>query len=196
MTLALSETQTRDDCLTLSGISWEQLETLETVFEEIAGIRLIYLDSILDIMVPSPDHEEYKSTLSLLVEAHMRATKIRFYKKGSPRLGSEEKKAKKEPDESYNIGTKKEIPDLAIEIVLTSGGVNKLELYQRLGVPEVWFWEDGTLSLYHLRDNGYEKIKRSELLPDLDIELLSRYITHYDQYDAVEEFIKALRALE
>jgi Uma2 family endonuclease len=193
MTIALSETQTQDNCLTLSGISWEQLKTLEMVFEKIAGIRLIYLDSILDIMTLSAEHEEYKCTLRALVEAYMRTNKIRFYKKGSPRLGSEEKNAKKEPDESYNIGTKKEIPDLAIEIVLTSGGVNKLELYQRLGVPEVWFWEDGTLSLYHLRENGYEKIKRSELLPDLDIELLSRYITHYDQYDAVEEFIKAMR---
>lgn len=195
MTIALSEIQTQDNCLTLSGISWEQLETLEMVFEEIAGIRLIYLDSILDIMTLSAEHEEYKCTLRALVEAYMRTNKIRFYMKGSPTLGSKQKNAKKEPDESYNIGTKKEIPDLAIEIVLTSGGVNKLELYQRLGVPEVWFWEDGTLSLYHLRENGYEKIQRSELLPDLDIELLSRYITYYDQYDAVEEFIKAMQNL-
>ncbi|MDY6782810.1 MAG: hypothetical protein SW833_09740 [Cyanobacteriota bacterium] len=44
-----------------------------------------------------------------------------------------------------------------------------------------------------MRDNRYERINRSELLPDLDIELLSRYITYHDQYDAVEEFTQILR---
>ncbi|MEG4506483.1 Uma2 family endonuclease [Microcoleus sp. F6_B4] len=39
--------------------------------------------------------------------------------------------------------TKKAIPDLAIEVVFTSGGIDKLQLYKRLGIPEVWFWEDG-----------------------------------------------------
>ncbi|MDY6782812.1 MAG: Uma2 family endonuclease [Cyanobacteriota bacterium] len=193
MTTTLSKTPAKDNCLTVSGISWTQLEMLETAFAEIAGVRLVYLDSILEIMTLSPEHEEYKCTFRALVEAYLRENKIRFYMKGSPTLGSEEKKAKKEPDESYNIGTKKETPDLALEVVFTSGGINKLELYQRLEVPEVWFWEDGVLSLYHLRDNGYERINRSELLPDLDIELLSRYITYHDQYDAVEEFTQILR---
>lgn len=43
---------------------------------------------------------------------------------------------------------------------------------------EVWFWEDRSLKLYHLRDRGYEHIDRSELpgLEDLDIDLLKRCI--------------------
>lgn len=80
--------------------------------------------------------------------------------------------------------TKKAIPDLVIEVIFTSGGINKLELYQRIGVPEVWFWEDGLLKLYRWRDR-YEQIERSELLPDLDISLLSQYTLSADQYDAV-----------
>ena len=47
--------------------------------------------------------------------------------------------------------------------MLTSGDESKLERYRALGVPEVWFWEDGLFTLYHLRDNGYERIYRSEL---------------------------------
>jgi hypothetical protein len=45
-------------------------------------------------------------------------------------------------------------------------------------VPEVWFWEDGLFSLYHLRDGGYERIYQSELpyLKDLDIELLPQCV--------------------
>jgi Uma2 family endonuclease len=122
----------------------------------------------------------------------MREKGIRFYVKGWPSLGSKELGARKEPDESYNLQTKKAIPDLAIAVIFTSGGIDQLQLYKRLGIPEVWFWEDGVLSIYYLRED-YEQVDRSEFLPELDIALLVRYVTYFDQYDAVTEFIKALR---
>lgn len=181
-----------DSCLTLVGVSWSQFESLEAAFESVGGIKFAYLDGILEIMAVSPEHQDTKSTIGILLEAYLREKGIRFYIKGSPTLGSKELGARKEPDESYNLLTKKAIPDLAIEVVFTSGGIDKLQLYKRLGIPEVWFWEDGVLSIYYLRQE-YEKVDRSELLPELDIALLVRYITYFDQYDAVTEFIKALR---
>ncbi|WP_333062685.1 MULTISPECIES: hypothetical protein [unclassified Microcoleus] len=43
-------------------------------------------------------------------------------------------------DESFLSGKSTGItPDLAIELVFTSGGESKLNRYQALGVPEVWF---------------------------------------------------------
>jgi Uma2 family endonuclease len=183
---------TIDSCLTLKGVSWSEFESLEAAFESFGGIKLAYLDGILEIMTVSPEHEETKGTLRALLEAYMRKRGIRFYIKGGPTLGSKEQGARKEPDESYNLQTKKAIPDLAIEVIFTSGGIDKLQLYKRLGIPEVWFWEDGVLSIYYLRDE-YEKVDRSELLPELDIALLVKYVTYFDQYDAVTEFIKALR---
>ena len=50
--------------------------------------------------------------------------------------------------------------------------------YLALGVPEVWFWQDGTLRLYHLREDGYEEVNQSKLsgLETLDIDLLKRCI--------------------
>ena len=192
MTMIISKSPERDRCLTFYDISWSQFQSIEAAFQDVAGIRLTYLDGILDIMTLSPEHEEYKSTIALLIEAYLREAGIRFYVKGSPTLGGEKQSARKEPDESYNIGTKKAISDLAIEVTLTSGGIDKLELYQRIGVGEVWFWEDGVLSIYILREK-YEAVQQSELLPDLDLELLKRYITYHDQYDAVREFTQALR---
>jgi Uma2 family endonuclease len=192
MTTTLEKPVSQGQYLILSGITWAQLEAIEAALENIAGVRLVYLDSFLEIMTISPEHEETKRTIGLLLEAYMREKGIRFYGRGGPTLGSEEKKARKEPDESYNLETKKAIPDLAIEVVLSSGGIDKLQLYQRIGVPEVWFWEDGLLKVYHLREE-YERLERSELLPDLDLSLLRRYITYHVQYDAVTEFIKALK---
>jgi len=181
-----------DSCLTLREVSWSQFESLEAAFESVGGIKFAYLDGILEIMTVSPEHEESKSTIGLLIEAYLREKGIRFYVKGSPTLGSKELGARKEPDESYNLQTKKAIPDLAIEVIFTSGGIDKLQLYKRLGIPEIWFWEDGVLSIYYLRED-YEQVDRSEFLPELDIALLVRYVTYFDQYDAVTEFIKALR---
>ena len=149
--------QKKTNTLVLSGISWTQLETLETAFENVGGVRLSYCEGVLEIMNLSPEHEDAKRTISLLLESYLREKKIRFYSRGSATLSNPELGAKKEPDESYNIGTKKAIPDLAIEIVVSSGGINKLKLYQCLGIPEVWFWEDGVLSIYQLQEE-YRKV--------------------------------------
>jgi len=192
MTQTAVKNSVTDSCLILRGVSWSQVESLEVAFESVGGIKFAYLDGILEIMTVSPEHEETKGTIRALLEAYLREKGIRFYIKGGPTLGSKELGARKEPDESYNLQSKKAIPDLAIEVVFTSGGIDKLQLYKRLGIPEVWFWEDGVLSIYYLREE-YEKVDRSELLPELDIALLVRYVSYFDQYDAVTEFIKALR---
>jgi Uma2 family endonuclease len=95
-----------------------------------------------------------------------------------------------------SIGSIKPIPDLSIEVVFSSGGMSKLARYYAIGVTEVWFWEDGVLSLYHRRSTGYEAISRSELagLNDLDLEVLKRHILigETDTGEAVRSFIAYL----
>jgi Uma2 family endonuclease len=75
--------------------------------------------------------------------------------------------------------------------------MNKLETYRRLEVPEVWFWENNQLKLYHLREEtpaiymstyGYEQIQKSEFLPELNISFLERCTLISDQIQAVQEF--------
>lgn len=39
-------------------------------------------------------------------------------------------------NELYWISQKKSVPDLSIEVIFTSGSLNKLERYQALSVPE------------------------------------------------------------
>lgn len=68
----------------------------------------------------------------------------------------------------------------------------KLDVYQGLAIPEIWFWENDQLSLYHLRGENYEPIIKSEFLPNLDIDLLVYCGNIPDQYDAVLEFRKAI----
>ncbi|NJL45947.1 MAG: hypothetical protein HC922_10040 [Leptolyngbyaceae cyanobacterium SM2_3_12] len=69
--------------------------------------------------------------------------------------------ASAQADESYCFGARKPLPNLAIEVVITSGGPDKLKRYQALGVPEVWFWEDGEISIYQLTSADYQEVNQS-----------------------------------
>lgn len=182
------------DAQVFPNVSWQQFKAIEQSFESIPGVKFYYLDGALEIMTISPEHEDFKATLRRLIEAYMEEANVRFYSRGGPSLGNQELGTRSEPDESYNLDCRKPYPDLVIEVVITSGGINKLESYRRMEVAEVWFWEDGGLEIHCLGKNGYEKVERSSLLPALPLALFCRYITYHDQYDAVREFRQAIRS--
>lgn len=178
---------------TLYGISWDQFKAIDTALEESKGVKLSYLNGVLEIMSPiGLEHEYVKSTLGLLLEAYMREKGIRFYGCGGFTLESP-KTASGTPDESYAIGTPKQVPDIVLEVIITSGRLDKKEIYKPKQVPEVWFWRKGQITLFHLEDQGYEQKDRSEFLPDLDLSVLTRYLDSPDQYDAVTDLINEIR---
>lgn len=192
MVVAISKAGLGTGAAFLSNVTWETLEKLDADLAG-TGARLTYLDGCLEIMAPlSEAHEEPKNTLGQLLEIYMRMRNIRFYGRGSTTIGMKELGARKEPDESYCLGTRKSVPDLAIEITVTSGGIDTLEIYRRVGVQEVWFWEDGVISVYCLRPTGYELVSKSELLPELDLRSIEFYSRMADQYDAVNAFMRSL----
>jgi Uma2 family endonuclease len=177
----------------IHSLSWEQLQELDSSLSDFAGVKLVYLDGTAEIMPISEAHEDSKFIIRRLLEVYLEEAEIRFYGRGGPTLGAKDLKARNEPDESYNLECKKPYPDLVIEVTVTSGGVDKLEGYRRMAVKEVWFWEDGALAIYALHQDRYEQVAQSELLPNFPLDLFCRYITYYDQYEAVQEFRKAIR---
>ena len=180
--------------VTLRGINWEQFKTIELQLENKREIKLSYLAGVMEIMSPiGKTHEYIKSTLGLLLEAYMRSKNIRFYKRGGFTL-EELGYAYGTPDESYCIGSDKEIPDIAIEIIVNSGTIDRRELYEPTQVPEVWFWKIDQLRVFHLQESGeYEEVSKSQFFPDLDLNLLVKYVGYLDQYDAINEFVQIIR---
>jgi Uma2 family endonuclease len=188
-----------------SGVSWEFYETLLAKLEDDSHYRISYLDGILEIVSPSRRHETIKSRLAILIALYLLRKRIKHLPMGSTTFRNRAKKAGAEPDECYCIGEEKDVPDLVVEVIVTSGTISKLETYRRLEVPEVWFWERNRLKLYHLRDNsqseqatvypdtyGYEQITISEVLPQLDISLLIRCAMISDSVQAGVEFEEGL----
>lgn len=185
---------TAEQRVLLHGVDWQQYEALINVLgDNFPTLRLSYLDGTLEIMTNSPEHEDLKKMIGMLIEAYLQETRQRFHAGGSTTFRQAAKQRGLEPDECYCLGDKKAFPDLAVQIVITSGLVDKLDIYKGLGVPEVWVWQSGKFGIYHLRPTGYELIKASELLPELDIPLLASYVKPEEQFDAVMMFRDAIR---
>ena len=63
-----------------------------------------------------------------------------------------------------------------------------LEKYQRLGIREVWMWQDNRFLIYALEGEGYQAMPRSQLLPDLDIALLEECVLTPSRLAAIQKF--------
>ena len=163
--------------IVFGGISWRRYLAFDKKLgDDRPGPRLYYLDGELEIMTTSNEHERVKKWIGGLLEIYFEETGIEIMPRGQATMRLV-KKAGAEPDESWCIGPEKEFPDLVLEIALTSGGVNKLETYRRFQVPEVWFWRRNELKLFALNNAGsYEPVRKSQLLPGLDISLLERCV--------------------
>ncbi|GBE92173.1 Uma2 family endonuclease [Nostoc cycadae] len=173
--------------------TWEELEKIETLTADAAGLRITYLDGCIEFMTLGEQHEMIKSVIGILLALYFFEKGINFIPVGSATRRAKEKSASFEPDESYYIGEKKENPDLAIEVNITSGSIDKLEKYKRFNIPEVWFWDNNQFYLYRLKNDNYEQIQQSELFPDLDIQLLTSCVLMPSIIDARKQFMQGIK---
>lgn len=188
-------------------MSWEQYEAFLNDLEDSPRYRVTYLDGVLELMSPNRRHERNKTNIGSLLEDYLKQKRIRYFPLGSTTLRKEEKRGATEPDESYCIDmaadvevpstaladTDKEFPEGAIEIIETSGSINKLEVYKRLQVREVWFFKKNKFEIYYLRGD-YEKISH-EVLPNLDLAMLAQYAVALDPLEAALEFWEKVKEM-
>jgi Uma2 family endonuclease len=186
---APSETDQR---IIFPDVTWSEFEVMLAIRGDRAGIRMIYLNGELELMSPSVDHEGVKTVIARLLEIHALETGIPLNGFGSWTLKNPLRARAIEPDECYSVGPgRPSRPDLAIEVIWTSGGLDKLEVYRGLGVGEVWLWRHGTIEVYVLAAEQYERRQRSVVFPDL--EALARHIEPENQTDAVRRYRDTLR---
>jgi Uma2 family endonuclease len=176
----------------LHGVTYKDYVLLGDVLGHRPGLHVTYMDGTLEIMTTSPLHEHLKKLIARLLELHALVRGVRILGFGSATYRREDTERGLEPDECYCIDTRKEFPDLAIEVVVTSG-MNKLEVYRGLGVIEVWVFEAGRFSIYGLGGSGYALRETSQFFPDLDFGVLAEHVAIADQDDAVRAYWARLR---
>jgi Uma2 family endonuclease len=180
----------------LYGVPWETYVALrDTLDESGSGIRMTYLEGTLELMSPSRNHEDYKTIIARLVEAYAEEKDLDLRGFGAMTFRKKAKKRGFEPDECYSLGRMGKRPDIAVEVVVSSGLVDKLAVYAGLEVPEVWLWEDGTLTVHRLTRQGYQRRTRSEVLPELDLDHLAGFVAlDANQTQQVKAYRRSLHA--
>jgi Uma2 family endonuclease len=181
----------------LSGISWQTYESLLNELTE-RRFRLTYYRGNLEIMAPSPEHEFNKKVLGRFVETLAEELELQIYPLGSTTLKRPELSGA-EPDECFyfrNIGAvrgKKRldlgtdpVPDLVLEVDLTSSSVNRLEIYAGMGVAEVWIYDGYSLVVKQLQGQGYITALNSQFFPGVPISEMVDFLRQAEMIDYLE----------
>jgi Uma2 family endonuclease len=185
---------TADQRLVTYAVPWDHYEAQLAMRGDRSVPRIAYLEGLMELMSPSKDHERIKSYIGRLIEAYALERGIDLSPYGAWTLKNAPKQSGLEPDECYLVGDQsKDTPDLAIEVVWTSGGIDKLEIYRRLGVGEVWTWKDSQIEVHVWRQQRYELAEKSALFPDLDVPLHASFLDRPTALQAVKAFREALR---
>ncbi|MGI0479672.1 Uma2 family endonuclease [Geminocystis sp. CENA526] len=190
--LAKSKNSDSEQVFIVNNINWQEYQNLLEFIDDNSGVLFKYQEETLVIMSPSRNHEILKENMGMLIETYCFIKQIKFYSLGSTTFRSSNKLKGIEPDKSYCFNSPKEFPDLAIEIIITSGGINSLQIYKDLRVKEVWFWEKNKLKVYGLETQEYKEVKKSSLLPDIDLDLFANLVNKSEPLEAVLEFRKTL----
>jgi Uma2 family endonuclease len=189
------DTPVDDHIVLLRNATWSDYQRMLELRGERPVPRVAYLNGVLQLMSPSREREEIKSMIGMLVEAWCLERRLEFRAFGSWTLENRKEERGVEPDECYVFGdgVDPQQPDLAIEVIWTSGGLDKREIYRALGVRELWFWRRGTITAYALRGGRYEEIPSSLVLPKIDLAQLAPFLDRPTASKAIRDYQAALR---
>lgn len=184
-----------DNTVVLPNATWADFQQVLEARGANAVPRVSYLEGVLELMTPSRTHEAVTSMIGRLVEAWCMEKGVEITPYRSWTLENKQAERGVEPDECYVLGDNPDPaqPDLAIEVIWTSGSIDKLEIYRKLGIREVWIWKHGSIQVHALRNEQYEPLERTELLPGIDLSELVTFVGITPMTRAVREYRATLR---
>jgi len=160
--------------------SWEDYDRLLEDLVARPGVRVTYDRGRLEIMSPSPEHEEYKEFILRVAHVASDELGLLLETRGSVTWRRQSVQQGTEPDTCFYIANAPRIigkrhidlesdpaPDIAVEIDLTSESLSKFPIYAALGVREIWRYDGRTARFYELADRRYREIHESRFLPGL-----------------------------
>ncbi len=172
----------------LRNVSWDEFETILEELGEKRAARVAYNRGMLEIMTPLPEHERSKVFITNFVEILLEEFDIEFLPLGSTTFKNKLMSQGVEPDNCFYIQNEALIrgknridlnieppPDLALEIDVTSR--TNIDIYQALGVPELWRFENGKLQINVLQDGIYIETEFSPYFPNIPlIQVIPEYL--------------------
>jgi len=176
----------------LRNVGWETYERLISEREERRVPRFYYDRGVMEILSPSKRHETLGEIVALLVELVAVELDVDVESAGSTTFKREDLLRGFEPDKCFyflenveRVRGKDDLdldagdppPDLVVEVDITSPSLDKLPIYARLGVREVWRYAGGGFVILGLEDEGgYAEMAGSRFLPILTGDTLARLV--------------------
>jgi Uma2 family endonuclease len=141
-------------------------------------------------MSPLHTHEHFKKRLAWILEIVSDELEIPQVAAGSTTFNKQLLDRGLEPDESYYFASLTRLrqgrhidlnieppPDLAVEVEITSGVLERMPIYAALGVPEVWRCDGTDLTVHVLGPEGsYGEAESSGTLPFLPMDEVAAFL--------------------
>ena len=198
-----------DQFFEIHTIGWEGYEGYLAARGERSRPKMIYWDGALLLVSPSQPHEQLNVRLGRFFYEVVVTLRIPFLSLAQMTWRRQDVDAGVEGDQTYYITNEhrvrgKEIdlaidppPDLAIEVVHTHKADHALEIYRRLGVPEVWVCDKRSARILVLNADGeYVEATHSLALPFLSaVEIFEQSqqpagMSDLDQIDGIRRWVQ------
>lgn len=175
--------------LRLPSVSWEEYETLLSDLTEWPGMRVTYDAGEMQIMSPSPEHEEYKEFIYSLARVISEESGISLETRGSATFRQKRLARGAEPDTCFYVQNASRIigkrtidldvdppPDVVVEIDTTNESLSKFNIYAAFGVLEIWRYDGQQARFYRLANNAYSEHTVSFAFPSLTAGALTDFL--------------------
>jgi len=183
----------------LNNINWQLFESLLSAMGENRASRLAYDQGTLEIMSPLMPHENTKRLIEKLIDILVLELKLNIKSVGSMTCKRKDLERGIEPDSGFYIQNeslvrrKRELdltqdppPDLMLEVDFTSSSLDKEPIYRALGVPEVWCYASGKLTIKRLQQDGYKLLIYSPTFANLPLTEIPRFLEQSEEIGEVE----------
>lgn len=173
----------------LHGVSWETYERLLADFQDSHAAHFAYDQGVLEIMVLSFKHETFNRMLATLIETIAEEMQIDILNAGSTTFKRADLHKGFEPDTCFYIQNAERVrgkdeidlavdplPDLVIEIDITSPSLNKFPIFAAVSIPEVWRYDGATVTIFRLEQGEYRTQEQSVEFPGLTSQVITQFL--------------------
>ena len=190
----------------LHSISWQTYQAMLTDMGDRRSSRLAYDRGTLEITIPSDVHEFIKRLLERIVTALTEELNLKIRSVGSVTLNREDLAQGVEPDSGFYIQNASQIrgrkldlindppPDLVVEVDITSPSTQRLEIYKRLKVPEVWLCATRSIEIKQLQGGEYVSCECSLAFPIISAAIIQGFLEQGKDTDDDNAVIRSLRS--
>lgn len=163
-----------DQILTITGATWLDYQNFDS--PEYPGYRVSFFNGEITIVSPGRNHERIAAVINRLIVAYCEKYELQDFPFGQTRLNVWGQ-AGRESDLAYAFNSDKDLPDLVVEVIFSSGEVETLKSsYTNIGIAELWIWKENEITFYSLDGDSYVVVRASKLLTAIESQSLVKYV--------------------